>query len=309
MSTSNVAPIRGHDEKVERKISASMPVKDQISALESLIKNPPTNTRVIEFSPALAEFILTKLNIGNRGYKPGKIKRYAEDMQAHKWGLTGDTIKFGRNGHLRDGQNRLRAVVRGGVPFTSHVAFGIDPELFDRMDIGKNRTGGDVFKIAGISYSNHVAAAVRWLLILTGEKKTDRGAQFSNEVLLNAYREKFDSDQLEKSIQSALKVKRTTAHPVGPLAALHYLFAQSNEKKANAFYEEWATGRAKRVRAPSKFLQTTLQAMAAQNNGRMHETMRNALIIKAWNAFVEGRSVTKAYMVHNLSDPLPEIVG
>jgi hypothetical protein len=149
--------------------------------------------------------------------KPAKIKKYAADLANGLWGLTGDTIKFGTDGMLKDGQNRLSACLRVGKPMISHVVFGIDPQLFARMDIGKNRTGGDVFAIAGISYAGHVAATVRWLLILTGPDPSDRGAQFSNEDLLKAYREQFDADKLERSIQSALAVRKTCHHPVGPL--------------------------------------------------------------------------------------------
>src|SRR5262249_7220576 len=146
------------------------------------------------------------------------IKRYAADLLAGRWGLTGDTIKFGSNGLLRDGQNRLAASVRAGRPIRSHVVFGVDPDLFARMDIGKNRTPADVFAIAGISHATHVAGSVRWLLILTSDNPGDRGAQFSNEELLAAYRERFDADKLEHSIQCALAVRRSTRHPVAPLA-------------------------------------------------------------------------------------------
>jgi hypothetical protein len=177
------------------------------------------------------------------------------------------------------------------------------------MDIGKNRTGGDVFAIAGIGYAGHVAAAVRWLLILTGTDPSDRGAQFSNEELLRAYREKFDTDKLEESIQAALAVRKTCHHPVGPLAALHYLFAQGDSRKADEFFDEWASGRAKKARSPSRYLQKTLVEVAASSNNRVHENVRNALIIKAWNAFTANRSVSKADMRHAISDPMPTIGG
>lgn len=296
-------------QKAERKIRAAMPLAEQLSTLEALIRKPPTNTRVIEFSHELAEHILANLNSNNRNRKPAKIKRYAEDMASGNWGLTGDTIKFGSNGELRDGQNRLAACVRAGTAFESHVVFGIDPGLFARMDVGKNRTGGDVFKIAGIGYPNHVAAAVRWLLILGSDEPSNRGAQFSNEELLAGYRQRFDPEKLEESIKAALKVKRATRHPVGPLAALHYLFSERDPKRADAFYDEWETGRAKRVRAPARFLQNRLTEIANKNDRRMHENVRNALIIKAWNAYIAGHTVSKAYMSHLLEDPIPQIEG
>jgi hypothetical protein len=241
--------------------------------------------------------------------KPAKIKKYASDLAENLWGLTGDTIKFGTDGMLKDGQNRLSACVRANRPLTTHVVFGIDQQLFSRMDIGKNRNGADVFAIVGIPYAGHVSAAVRWLLILTGSDPSDRGAQFSNEELLKAYRDRFDADRLDRSIQSALAVRKTCGHPVGPLAALHYLFSEKDPRKADAFFDEWASGRAKRVRAPSRYLQKRLVEIAAVSNNRVHENVRNALIIKAWNAYVAGHTVSKAEMQHALSDLLPSIHG
>jgi hypothetical protein len=289
--------------------SPSSGLKTQIEDLKSLIKHPPSTSKIIEFSPALAEHILTNFSRDNRPPKPAKIKRYAQDILDGRWGLTGDTIKFGSNGILRDGQNRLAASVRAGRPIRSHVVFGIDPDLFTRMDIGKNRTPADVFSIAGIPYATHVAGAVRWWLILMSTNPGDRGAQFSNEELLQAYREKIDADRLEHSIQSSLAVRRSTRHPVAPLAALHYIFSEKNRQKADGFYDEWAMDRTKRARAPTRYLQRRLVEVARQSNQRLHENVRNAFIIKAWNAYIASRALTKVEMQHAPGDKLPKISG
>jgi len=177
------------------------------------------------------------------------------------------------------------------------------------MDIGKNRNGADIFAIAKIDYASHVSAAIRWLLILSSGDPSNRGAAFSNEELLKAYQEKFDADKLQNSIRAALDVKKTSSHPVGPLAALHYLFAQRDQRKADAFFDEWATGRAKKARAPTKYLQTRLAEIANKSNKRMHENVRNALIIKAWNAYVTGRAVTKSDLSFQLDQAMPAIAG
>jgi hypothetical protein len=284
-------------------------LESQINDLKNLIKHPPSTSRIVEFSPALAEHILTNFSRDNRPTKPTKIKRYAQDILDGRWGLTGDTIKFGSNGILRDGQNRLAACVRAGRPIVSHVVFGIDPDLFTRMDIGKNRTPADVFSIAGITYATHVAGAVRWLQILTGANPGDRGAQFSNEELLRSYREQFDADRLEHSIQAALAVRRSTRQPVAPLAALHYIFAEKNRLKADSFYDEWAMDRTKRARAPTRYLQRRLVEVARQSNQRLHENVRNAFIIRAWNAYVVGRALSKVEMQHAPGDKMPKISG
>ena len=302
-------PHRAGRVRIGRVHTTSKSVHDQIAELKSLIQHPPSSSRIIEFSPKLAEHILQNMSDRNRPKKPGKIKKYADDLAHGRWGLTGDTIKFGSDHLLKDGQNRLAACVRAGQPLRTHAVFGIDPQLFVRMDIGKNRTGADVFTIAGISYAAHVAGSVRWLLILTSKNPSDRGAQFSNEELLQAYHDKFDGDRLEHSIKAALDVRRSTRHPVAPLAALHYLFAQRDARKADAFYEEWASDRAKRARAPTRYLQRRLVEAARASNRRLHENVRNGLIIRAWNAYVVGRSLKKAEMQHAPSDRMPKIAG
>jgi hypothetical protein len=309
MTSENVTTLRADapHAKLERKIKAGMPLRDQIAILSDLIKNAPENSRIIEFSPKLAEYVLTELNDKNRPMKPTKIKIYTNDLNSGMWGLTGDTVKFGTDGCLKDGQNRLAASVRANKPLKTHAVFGIDPRLFARMDIGKNRNGADVFSIAGVSYANHVSATVRWLLILTSDDPGNRGAQFSNEELLAAYREKFDVERIEQSVHAALAVRKTCHHPVGPLAALHYLFSERNARKADSFYEEWASGRAKKARAPSRYLQNELVRVGHESNNRMHENVRNAMIIKAWNAYIQGRAASKADMRHAVSDPMPKI--
>ena len=79
--------------------------------------------------------------------------------------------------------------------------------------------------------------------------------------------------------------------------------------KANTFFEEWANGRGVKARSPSKYLQKCLVELASTSNNRIHENVRNALIIKAWNAYIHDRSVTKAVMQHAVSDPIPPIEG
>lgn len=94
-----------------------------------------------------------------------------------------------------------------------------------------------------------------------------------------------------------------------PTCGLTLPFAQKNAHKADAFYEEWASGRAKKARAPSRYLQSELVRVGRESNNRMHENVRNAMIIKAWNAYFHGRAVSKAEMRHAISDPIPKIAG
>ena len=103
----------------KRRVSADMNIDEQKSSLSSLISNPPENTRIIEFSPKLASYVLENLNVNNRTKKKKNIRRYAKDMSSGNWSLTGDTIQFSKNGVLMNGQNRLFACVKAGEVRTS----------------------------------------------------------------------------------------------------------------------------------------------------------------------------------------------
>jgi hypothetical protein len=284
------------------------PTKPSIVELQNLIDNPPNTSRIIDFTPALAQYILDNLNTVNRPRKAAKIRLYADDMANKKWGLTGDTLKFGKDGLLKDGQNRLAACVRANVTFRSHAVFGIDAALFARMDIGKPRNGADVLGYKGVDYAGHTSAMVRWHIILNSEDPANRGPSFTNEQIVAAY-DALDPDRVLESVKAASAVNKTTHHPVGPLAALHMMFSEISSSKADAFYREWGTGVTKKGRSPTRYLQERLIELSTLQHGRIHETVRNALIIKAWNAYVSGRAMTKREMNFNIGDTFPDIKG
>lgn len=278
-----------------RPIRADMPLEEAVDRLASLSHSRPEGSRVLEITPELAQHILSTCNVANRPMKPGKVREYANAMAKGQWGLTGDTIKFSDEGVLRDGQNRLAAAVRAKHTLVTHVVFNVDADLFARMDIGKNRTPADVFHIAGFSYANYVAATTRWLLILTSENPNNRGAYYSPEDLLRAYRERFNPMAIEDSVKLALEVKKAQGAPVAATAALHYLMSLTNKEKADAFMADWISGQGGPT-APTRRLQQALVDISLASNGRVHETVRNALIVRAFNAYYHRRSMKKTEM-------------
>ena len=78
-----------------KPITSSQSLRKQIEILNYHIKNAPTHSIVITFTPELAEYILTNYNKNNRPLKHGKIIEYANYMTDTKWLLTGATLVFG----------------------------------------------------------------------------------------------------------------------------------------------------------------------------------------------------------------------
>lgn len=256
------------------------------------LKNPPQTSVVIDIDPRTAEEILATRNQGNRPPKPNKVQQFAKDMQANRWGLTGDTIKFGSNGRLLDGQNRLSAAVRSGKPLRTHVVFGIDPNLFARMDIGKPRNAADILHIAGFKYSSTLAAAIRWAYLLDNDPY-DRDTMQPDFVLDLARSQYTD---IEPFIKYGRDVNRQFAHPAGQIAALVYHFAKRDAAKSKDFVRAWLKGDRNGKYQIIDMMQALLHSRRANNNGRIHELTRASIIIKAWNIFRAGQKGSLAQL-------------
>lgn len=289
-------------ESTARFIDPNAPIERQTAVLDALRRNPPENPRRVTITPQLAQYILNELNPHNRPSRSSHIVQYAEDMTAERWKLTGDTIKFGRSGILRDGQHRLAACIRSGVNFETYVVFGIDDESFSVMDTGRKRKGDDVFAIAGITNASSASAAVRWALILSSDQPTNRAMTYTNNELLDTYRglkqPLFDNCVAEaKHACKSAKVLHESA-----LAAILYVFRQRHDRAASAFMSDL-----KSMKGGAKKLVTLIEKIRSQNMGRVHETQRNAMIVKALQSYAKGAAPTTSSLTWDDTKDFPVI--
>lgn len=106
-------------------------------------------------------------NIANRTVRPSRVREYATAMTEGRWLYTADPIRFDEDGKLIDGQHRLMAVVKAGVPVEMHVVRGLARNAQDAVDTGAIRTASDALKVRGFKHGTKLAATVpivNWLL-------------------------------------------------------------------------------------------------------------------------------------------------
>jgi len=292
----------------QRRIAADLDVHTQVDNLKSLVKNPPQNSRVVEFSPDLAAYILENLNVGNRPKKSKKIAQYATDMKDDKWTLTGESVKFGTDGHLKDGQNRLAACVRSGSSFTTHAVFGIDPSTFAHMDSGAQRSNTDVFSIMGVQYPKDTGTAARFILAFQNEKLTTQSLNWTNEQVKDFYLNKVDQTLLQFCVKTAKATNRTTSLLTAPLAAMHYLWHKAGySEEAKDFMKCLQSGTGSGPRAPARYLLESIMRIRVSNRMRIDVSTHNALLLKAFTKHRLGRACTKADMTIREGDGFPPI--
>lgn len=246
---------------------------------------PPDNSRVFTLTPPMARYLLDAYNIDNRPIKPGKITQYACDMVGDKWGLTGDTVKFSDAKRLRDGQNRLLACVKGGKPFRTHIVFGIEDGLFAYLDRGKNRDGGDILAIDGVVNAGIVAGAVRWCeLIARGTVK--QRFTYEPAEILEMYHSKY------VGVSNFILDAKKSGQPAAMMAALLYHFNKVDPADAGDFAAALAGGQRSGRYAPIKKAEARILEIFNASSGRVHDVVRAAVLVTAWNLFRARRKGT-----------------
>lgn len=261
--------------------------------------------RIVVFTPALAGHILAEHNGRNRNSRPSAVKRYRGDMENGEWKLNGETLKFTDRGRLGDGQNRLMACRRAGVAFTSLAVFGVEDELFYSMDQGKNRDPADILHLAGIPNARDIAKAVRWAeLVETNSVR--RRHSFTPPEILKLFQTKHEG--VEDFIDEARKIGRRTRQPVGMVAGLLYVFTKHNPQMAADFSDAWFAGTFDPPFRPIGTLQAEMLTLSNKASGRIHEVVRAAMIIRAWNACQQGLSGRSDKIKWAIGDLFPLVV-
>ena len=131
----------------------------------ALVREPDLDLEIMTITPELAQEWLDRGGT-NRKTTRRRIEAMTAAIQRGEWQLTGEAIKLDHQGRVRDGQNRLHAIVEAGIPVRSVVARGVNEDAFDVMDTGRSRNAADVLHIHGYPSQNALAAAARGLMFI-----------------------------------------------------------------------------------------------------------------------------------------------
>jgi hypothetical protein len=281
--------------------------KNDLTNLNDYIKTPPKNSVVLTFTPKLAEYVLTNLNLHNRPRKTAKIVQYSKDMTNHNWLITGETIAFGSDGLLKDGQNRLAACIRANTSFDTHVIFGIDPRAFVVMDTGANRSHSDVLAIMGVKNAKRISATIR-LISAWQVGKTNTGAlKMTNEEIKDCYLNNMDQELLQRSVLASKSVYTVTSINVTALASIYYLASIGGcEEKVARFLEHLRDGYGG-ARSPQKMFMKRLNELKTNPSYKITSHDIAILLTRTWYNYKHNKQSTKSDMTVLLSDKIPAI--
>lgn len=128
-------------------------------------------------TPKLAETYLAHNTNNYRKINHSNVKKYAQDMKDGKWEETAEPISFSPSGVLLNGQHRLSAIIKAGVPVPMVVARDVKGNIFDNQ--GK-RTDSQYYRSLGIEgYAGSKAAGCLAGMVLSNSMDFNAGGDIS----------------------------------------------------------------------------------------------------------------------------------
>lgn len=103
----------------------------------------------------------------NRPVSKKQVDIIAKAIKDGNWIETGDTVSFGIDGRLQNGQHRLCAVIQAGIAVYMNICMGVtDKRAFQIYDRGlRKRTTGQVLDMEGGKHGTAIAAIARRLKV------------------------------------------------------------------------------------------------------------------------------------------------
>jgi hypothetical protein len=223
-------------------------------------------------------------NLHNRNIRQGLVESMAADMARNEFDDNGETIKITDDGIVIDGQHRLLAVIKSGTTQRLLVVSNLPLSAQDTVDVGAKRTFGDVLKLRQESNCILLAALVRRVNLWKRGHRDFNAATSIKELLTTL--------QQHPELRDSVKAGREIPHlriPGSALALAHWLFNQIDEDDCVDFFEKLASGSMLTDDDPIFVLRRTM--MDVQRGARLREKVCMAYIVKAWNAYRDGRSI------------------
>tara|TARA_Y100000114_G_C11741396_1_gene319122 strand:- start:393 stop:1289 length:897 start_codon:yes stop_codon:yes gene_type:complete len=276
-----------------------------VATLDRYIAAPPRGSVVVRVTPEIAEHALTETNHKNRPISSSKIVSYSNDMRSKNWSLTGETIKFGNDGLLKDGQHRLYACVRANTHFDTHCIFGIHAETFQHIDIGKRRGGADTLAMMGVPNSRVAATIIKMIIAYENGLSESPKAGVSNDWIKEKYNSEIDHELLQEAIALASRVYKITKWQTGVVGAFFYVAVQKGQRdQVSPFFDDFVKGIGKSARAPIPYLLAQVNRMRTDRTMLLRAHQLSILLSRTYRNYKAGRLSNLADVTVSLDDKM-----
>lgn len=261
-------------------------------------------------TPAEAKAILLAMP-PQRPLSAANVRYFKGMILAGRFVVTHQGIAFDRAGMLIDGMHRLTACVEADRAIAVQVTFNLSREFFHAMDRGKVRNAADdlvTAAIAGTSKEASVLATAARVLHQMDNGNTPWQTPHKYEFGMPEMEAVIDRHpHLSSCVSWAYKHQtRWRGIGMGVAAGLYTVFRERNYAKAEEFMEQVANGESLRHGDPAYAFREYKRSLGP-NSGKYSRQNIMIVLVRCWNAFVEGRQLLRVSAHMKGEDTFPEI--
>lgn len=274
--------------------------------MENTMAGAPSGRRVqldVYITPGQAQQMLDT-SLGNRKIRKKDLEMYQSLLTTNQWINTGEPIIMSEPtpqsiiGHLLDGHTRLTACVKSGVGFRSDILFGQAIDSFGRMNCDA-RTVRDYLHIRGVKNIHKLSAAYN---AVTGYKNRSMSGSKQEHTITSrdkAYawiEQHFPANEIPDYVRLATSGLSNPGHLFAGLFLIREVNRSPRAKQiVDRFLDSLCTGIGLRHADPVLTLRNTVIRKNLASKGASIIQRNMFAIIRAWNAYVSGESLSKLY--------------
>jgi hypothetical protein len=213
------------------------------------------------------------------------------------WGPYGwDAIAFDCNGNLVNGQHRMEGIARSGIAVNALVLRGIDArDVLDIGDTGMKRRAGQILQMHGQKNGTSLAATC---VLVAAYKEGNvyasswtKGRKVEPREAILLLEEFPDIEDAVSYVRGHTELKKLGQGTL--LTFLRWITFRLHPQESDLFFSGLATGANLEQTSPVLLLRNRLltdkENRRYGGSGGDHRVLALALIIKAWNCFIDGR--------------------
>lgn len=260
---------------------------------------------VRDVDPSVAAAWLAKPWVRQRTVSHAVVRKYARAMADGRWEEPSlDPIGFTPDGDLGNGQHRLSAVIESGWRGEMLVAMNVPPENFLVHDTGRKRQASQFVKLPNASLIVAMTRVVLWYDRLHPTPLNGTNAtSFDNDEVLEYV--DANEDLIVQCARDADFAYRNAGIPSTPHAAVLFVARRGevDEDRVSTWLDGISTGVGLGPGDPRLRLR---EYFIRHPNVRRDRATTWAVVVRAFNAFLEGRTLSKI-MALSPGDQVPVV--
>jgi len=244
---------------------------------------------------------LLAINVRNRTIKQRLVNRIAEDITNGQWHANGETVKVSSSNKLLDGQHRLNAIIKSGMPCYMWLVDGLDESCHATIDSGLSRGAHHTLQIEGIPNASLCASTI--VLIKKIEaKEMSNSKRNSNIQILNHY--KADPEGFNNATKFIAGRKWLIRYAGSSVAcACYYIASSIDSDQALEFFNKLSSGAGLEEGSPilacRNYLIKQRERRGIAEAGRQLKFQTYQVIARCWNAYREGIDLNRIIIRSN----------